>query len=90
MPRWVVVSGAGVGGGSFGGMSRPRLPSPPQVVAALKELEHEAFINGAIVRVQDIDYNLLSFEEQVKVDLQVRRCCFVRRHPRTVKGLCRV
>ena len=41
-----------------------------QVVNALKALEKEAFENGAVVKVQDMDYNLLSFEEQIKVDLQ--------------------
>jgi hypothetical protein len=40
------------------------------VVAALKSLESRTFRNGAKVRFQDKDYNLLSFEEQIKVDLE--------------------
>lgn len=41
-----------------------------EVIAALRELEQATFANGAKVKVQDVDYNLLSFEEQIKVDLQ--------------------
>lgn len=40
------------------------------MVAALKRLESRTFRNGAKVRFQDKDYNLLSFEEQIKVDLE--------------------
>ena len=41
-----------------------------EVVQALKELESESFNNGATVKFQDVDFNLLSFEDQIKVDLQ--------------------
>jgi hypothetical protein len=41
-----------------------------QVVARLKELENQQFANGAEVRFRDADYNLLSFEEQIKMDLE--------------------
>ena len=40
-----------------------------EVVRALKSLETRSFANGARVRFRDVDYNLLSFEDQVKVDL---------------------
>lgn len=36
----------------------------------LKALEGESFGNGALVQVRDIDYNLLSFEDQIKNDLE--------------------
>lgn len=39
------------------------------MVAKLRDLEKEVFPNGAQVVFQDKDYNLLSFEEQIKVDL---------------------
>ena len=41
-----------------------------EVVETLKELEKESFNNGAIIKFQDVDFNLLSFEEQIKIDLQ--------------------
>lgn len=41
-----------------------------QVVASLKTLEKKAFDNGAEVEVRDLDYNLLSFEDQIKNDLE--------------------
>lgn len=40
-----------------------------EVVRALKSLETRSFANGARVRFRDVDYNLLSFEDQIKVDL---------------------
>lgn len=41
-----------------------------QVVQALKTLERQTFPNGAEVEVRDMDYNLLSFEEQIMNDLE--------------------
>ena len=41
----------------------------PQVVRSLKALEGRTFENGAVVEVRDMDYNLLSFEDQIKNDL---------------------
>ena len=41
-----------------------------EVVSALKELENESYNNGAKVKFQDVDFNLLSFEDQIKVDLK--------------------
>ena len=40
------------------------------VVEKLKALEGRTFSNGALVKVTDVDYNLLSFEEQIETDLQ--------------------
>jgi len=40
------------------------------VVKKLKALEIREYSNGAQVVFQDKDYNLLSFEEQIKVDVQ--------------------
>eukprot|EP00614_Pseudopedinella_elastica_P013743 CAMPEP_0172585074 /NCGR_PEP_ID=MMETSP1068-20121228/4546_1 /TAXON_ID=35684 /ORGANISM="Pseudopedinella elastica, Strain CCMP716" /LENGTH=568 /DNA_ID=CAMNT_0013379417 /DNA_START=188 /DNA_END=1895 /DNA_ORIENTATION=- len=40
-----------------------------QVVAALKELETRRWTNGAQVTFRDVDFNLLSFEEQIAVDI---------------------
>lgn len=33
-------------------------------------MERKKFNNGAEVEVRDVDYNLLSFEEQIKTDLE--------------------
>jgi hypothetical protein len=41
-----------------------------EVVAALKSLEQQTFPNGAQVRFQDVDYNLLGFKEQIAKDLE--------------------
>ncbi|CAN0461789.1 unnamed protein product, partial [Scytosiphon promiscuus] len=41
-----------------------------KVVRSLKQLERETFPNGAVVEVRDLDYNLLSFEDQIKNDLE--------------------
>lgn len=41
-----------------------------QVVRSLKRLEGESFGNGAVVEVRDLDYNLLSWEDQIKNDLE--------------------
>lgn len=54
------------------------VPLPPvsrcdantKVVQGIKALEGEEFANGAVVEVRDADYNLLSFEEQIKHDLE--------------------
>ncbi|CAM9624496.1 unnamed protein product, partial [Discosporangium mesarthrocarpum] len=40
------------------------------VVQGLKQIEMVEFPNGARVEVRDMDYNLLSFEEQIKNDLE--------------------
>lgn len=40
-----------------------------EVVAALKSLENEEFADGKVVKVQDVDYNVLNFEEQITIDL---------------------
>ena len=36
---------------------------------ALKGLENQPFANGAQVKFQDVDFNLLSFKQQIEVDL---------------------
>jgi hypothetical protein len=41
-----------------------------EVVAALKALETKLFANGAVVEVQDVDYNLLSLKDQIREDLK--------------------
>lgn len=41
-----------------------------QVVQTLKTLERQTFPNGAEVEVRDMDYNMLSFEEQIMNDLE--------------------
>ena len=40
-----------------------------EVVRALKSLEGRAFPNGARVTVRDVDYSSLSFEDQIKTNL---------------------
>ena len=56
---------------SFGIRSLGRMvQNDHELVTALKGLEKETYVNGAQVVFQDVDYNLLSFEEQIKVDLQ--------------------
>lgn len=42
-----------------------------EVVKSLKGLESRTFPNGAVVRFQDVDYNVLSFREQIKIDLGI-------------------
>lgn len=60
----------------FHARSRPPICTPRQVrndaevVSTLKELETTTFKSGAKVKFQDVDFNLLSFEEQIKVDLE--------------------
>ncbi|KAJ8602204.1 hypothetical protein CTAYLR_003615 [Chrysophaeum taylorii] len=39
------------------------------VVSALKTLEQQHFQNGARVEVQDVDYSILSYEDQIRTDL---------------------
>lgn len=41
-----------------------------EVSRALKTLESESFPNGARVRIQTVDFNILTFKEQITVDLQ--------------------
>lgn len=41
-----------------------------KLLETLKELENHTFKNGAKVIVRDVDYNLLTFEDQIKIDLQ--------------------
>ena len=40
-----------------------------QVVSTLKQLETRTFGNGAKVQFRDVDFNLLTFEEQIHVDV---------------------
>ena len=40
-----------------------------QVIQALKALEERQYGNGAKVLFRDVDYNVLSFVEQIKMDL---------------------
>lgn len=40
-----------------------------EVVAALKTLESKSFANADRIVVQDVDYNVLSFEQQIRTDL---------------------
>ena len=40
-----------------------------ELIDSLKMLENEHFVNGAEVHVVDVDYNLLSLEEQIKNDI---------------------
>jgi hypothetical protein len=40
-----------------------------KIVKSLKSLENEKWSNGAIVKFRDVDFNLLSFEEQIKIDI---------------------
>ena len=54
----------------FGIRSLGRMVSnDKEVVNTLKTLESMTFGNGAKVVFQDVDYNLLTFEEQIKTDL---------------------
>jgi hypothetical protein len=46
-----------------------KVSNEAEVVAALRTLEGQTFPNGAAVRFQDVDYNVLSFKEQIKIDL---------------------
>lgn len=46
------------------------LQNEVDLLAMMKKLEMETFSNGAVVTIKDVDYNLLSFEEQIKTDLQ--------------------
>ena len=41
-----------------------------EVVAALKTLETSKFSNGARVKLSEVDFNLLTFPEQIKHDLK--------------------
>eukprot|EP00903_Cladosiphon_okamuranus_P018385 g16911.t1 len=47
-----------------------RVKNEAEVVRSLKQLESETFANGAEVEVRDLDYNLLSWEDQIKNDLE--------------------
>jgi hypothetical protein len=40
------------------------------LLKGLKNLENETFANGAKIKIADLDYNLLSFEDQIKIDLR--------------------
>ena len=46
------------------------LQNEAQVIQGLKSLESRSFGNGAVVEVRDVDYNVLSIEQQIEVDLQ--------------------
>ena len=39
---------------------------------ALKALESRSYDSGATVRFRDVDYNVLTFREQIKIDLGER------------------
>lgn len=39
---------------------------------ALKALETRTYDSGATVRFQDVDYNVLTFKQQIKIDLGER------------------
>lgn len=41
-----------------------------ELVSTLKSLESKTYKNNARVVFQDVDYNLLSFEDQIKMDLK--------------------
>lgn len=41
-----------------------------KLLSDLKALERETFPNGAKVKIESFDFNLLSFEDQIKIDLQ--------------------
>ena len=41
-----------------------------EVVAGLRSLESRSWASGATVRFRDVDFNLLSFEEQIDVSIQ--------------------
>ena len=41
-----------------------------KVLASLRTLQEETFGNGAEVEIRDVDYNLLSFEDQIRNDLE--------------------
>eukprot|EP01041_Mallomonas_annulata_P009040 gene9040-18722_t len=41
-----------------------------QLVQGLKGLETKVFANGALVKVQDVDYNVLTIDEQIEIDLK--------------------
>jgi hypothetical protein len=56
---------------NFGQRSLGRMVrNDAEVVRALQGLEDEDFDNGVTVKVQDVDYNVLSFEQQIKIDIQ--------------------
>ena len=40
-----------------------------EVMKALKALEERKYKTGAKVRFQDVDYNVLTFKEQIEIDL---------------------
>ena len=55
---------------NFGVRRLGRMVSNDQeVVAALRGLEQKTFPNGCKVKFQDVDFNVLSFTEQIAVDL---------------------
>ena len=45
-----------------------QISNDKDVVAMLKRLETTQFANGAVVRARDVDFNVLSFEEQIEID----------------------
>lgn len=57
---------AGFGIRSLGRMVR----NEKEVLDSLRSLESKVFDNGAKVVVKDVDYNLLSFKDQIKTDLE--------------------
>lgn len=56
---------------NFGPRSLGRMVRNDQeVINALHRLESESFANGAVVKITAVDFNVLSFKEQIAVDLQ--------------------
>eukprot|EP01033_Poteriospumella_lacustris_P001401 gene1401-1017_t len=56
---------------NFGPRSLGRMIRNDQdVINALHRLESESFANGATVKITAVDFNVLSFKEQIAVDLQ--------------------
>ncbi|CAM9823055.1 unnamed protein product [Ascophyllum nodosum] len=47
-----------------------KVKNEAEVLASLRTLQEETFGNGAEVEIRDVDYNLLSFEDQIRNDLE--------------------
>jgi hypothetical protein len=56
---------------NFGPRSLGRMVrNDEEVISALQNLQSEKFANGAVVKITAVDFNILSFKEQIEVDLQ--------------------
>ena len=53
-------------------LSSSQVSNEIEVMHALKALETRAYDSGATVRFQDVDYNVLTFKQQIKIDLGER------------------